>query len=169
MTEILLSRMGLDWAIQLKCQILQGWGWEKVLVIFFPRIRSVPAEYMDGLLTCVEFRDIEHFPPADHVLPLNVKLERIRPLPGRDELWAQMAERKRHDFKQSYFACYAALVCVLISVNSVLFMQIIPSRRCHSLCFIYDDRFRWRGEFWRLLAAAPHSKTTHRRGQEPWK
>ena len=124
---------------------------------------------MNGLLTYVEFGDIEHFPPADHVFPLNVKLERVRSLSGRDELWAQMADRERQDFKQSYFACYAVLVCVLMSVDSVLITPIIPSQRCHSLCFIYDDRFRWRSEFWRLFAAAPHSKTTHRRGQEPWK
>lgn len=39
-------------------------------------------------LTYVEFGDVEDFPPADHVFPLHIKLKRIRPLSGWNELWA---------------------------------------------------------------------------------
>lgn len=46
-------------------------------------------ESLNGSFTCVEFRDVEHFPPANHIFPLNEKLERVCPLSGRDELWAQ--------------------------------------------------------------------------------
>ena len=44
---------------------------------------------LNGTLTNVKLRNFEHFSPADHILPLYGELQRIRSLPGWDELGAQ--------------------------------------------------------------------------------
>lgn len=61
-----------------------------------PRQQSfrVPVEYFIWLLTCVELRDVEHFPPANHVFPLKGEFKRVCSLSGRDELWAQKPDRE---------------------------------------------------------------------------
>lgn len=53
--------------------------------------------YCVSSLTHVELGDIEHTPPADHVLPLNVELQWICSLPRRDKLWAQKPVMERQD------------------------------------------------------------------------
>lgn len=46
--------------------------------------QNVPVWCLNWFLTYVEFGNVEHFPPADHIFPLNEKFKRVCSLPGRD-------------------------------------------------------------------------------------
>ena len=72
--------------------------------------------YVNWFLTYVEFRDVEHFPPANHVFPLNEEFEGVCPLSGRDELWAQKPDKERQRFKKQILHNMQRL-CLYMSVR----------------------------------------------------
>lgn len=134
--------------------------WDEVKTKHGSMMTALPVECFICFLTYVEFRDVEHFPPADHVLPLHEELQRVCPLSGRDELRAQEPGTQ---IKSQIVFLYVQCMCE--HQGEIETEGVVLSQSGLGLCFVYDDRLGWRDEFRRLVAG----KTTHGRGQETCK